>query len=193
MLSGLAETWPQPPPVRPVVVACRPVLSSPADQEAIRRVMTDVFAPSRVLLIDTVRAAAMSAGLASGALLIVDAGAQPTEAAVLVDGRVALARRVEAGTHDFEPRDIPQRLAGVIGRLLGDISQITGHGGLVSAALSRGLVIVGDGATRPALIQRVAENLRVPVRAGPAPRLAGLRGAGLAAMAVMRHPASGTP
>jgi rod shape-determining protein MreB len=156
-------------------------------------VVTDVFAPSRVLLIDTVRAAAMSAGLASGSLLIVDAGAQLTEAAVLVDGRVAVARRVEVGTHDFEPRALPQRLAGVISRLVGDISRIADHAGLVSAALSRGPVIVGDGATRPALIQRISENLRVPVRSAPAPRLAGLRGAGLAAMAVMRHPASGPP
>jgi rod shape-determining protein MreB len=192
MLSDLVETWPQPLPVRPVVVACRPVLSSPADQDAIRHVVTDVFAPSRVLLIDTVRAAAMSAGLANGALLIIDAGAQLTEAAVLVDGRLAVARRVEAGTHDFDPRDTTQRLAGVICRLVGDIGQTADQSGLVSAALGRGPVIVGDGATRPALIQRIAENLRVPVRAAPAPRLAGLRGAGLAAMAVMRHPARNT-
>jgi rod shape-determining protein MreB len=193
LLAGLVKTWPPPPPVRPLVVACRPVLSSPDDQEAIRRVMTAAFAPARVLLIDTVRAAAMSAGLASGALLILDVGAELTEAAVLIDGRVATARRVEVGTHDFDRHDLPQRLARVIYRSVGDLRHDADHGGLMAAALNRGPVIVGDGATRPALIQRITEYLKVPARSAPTPRLGGLRGAGLAARAVLRHPANGTP
>ena len=100
LLTRLLHTFPQALPAGPVVVACRPVLATAADQDAIRRVVTAVFAPSRVLLIDTVRAAAIGSGAAAGVLLVVDVGAQLTEVAVLVDGRVAAARRAETGTHD---------------------------------------------------------------------------------------------
>ena len=88
LLTRLLHTFPQALPVGPVVVACRPVLATPADQDAIRRVVTAAFAPSRVLLIDTVRAAAIGCGAGAGVLLIADVGAQLTEVAVLVDGRV---------------------------------------------------------------------------------------------------------
>jgi rod shape-determining protein MreB len=85
------------------MVACRPVLAAPVDQDAIRRVVTAVFAPSRVLLIDTVRAAAIGSGAATGVLLVVDFGSQLTEVAVLLDGRVAAARRADMGTNDGAP------------------------------------------------------------------------------------------
>ncbi|MCM0675351.1 cell shape-determining protein MreB, partial [Micromonospora phytophila] len=77
-----------PVPVGALVVACRPVLSSSADQEAMRRVLTAVLAPSRLLFVDTVRAGAIGAGAAAGTLLLADVGAQLTEVAVLKDGRV---------------------------------------------------------------------------------------------------------
>jgi hypothetical protein len=81
-------------PVGPVVEAYQPVPAAPADQDAIRRVATAAFAPSRVLLIDTVRAAAIRSGAATEMLLVADVGAQLTEVAVLVDSRVAAAREV---------------------------------------------------------------------------------------------------
>ena len=66
VLTRLLHTFPQPLPVGPVVVACQPVLAVSAEQDVIRRVVTAVFAPSRMLLIDTVRAAAIGTGAATG-------------------------------------------------------------------------------------------------------------------------------
>jgi rod shape-determining protein MreB len=61
---------------------------------------------------------------------------------------------------------------------------------LTAAALARGVVVVGDGATTPELTMRLAALLRVPVRPAASPRLAALSGAGMAAMAACRHPAA---
>jgi rod shape-determining protein MreB len=190
LLTRLLHTFPQTPPVAPVVVACRPVLSAPADQEAIRRVVTAAFVPSRVLMMDTVRAAAIGSGAATGVLLIVDVGAQLTEVAVLVDGRVAAARRAEVGTHDPASGGAPRLIAGVITRLVTDIGRNPRLRWLIAAALARGVILVGDGATTPELSVRLAAHLRVPVRPVSSPRLAALRGAGLAAAAARRHPAT---
>jgi rod shape-determining protein MreB len=189
VLTRLQHTLP-PLPVGPVVVACRPVLSAPADQDAIRRVVTAAFAPSKLLLIDSVRAAAIGCGAGTGALLIADVGAQLTEVAVLVDGNVAGARRAERGTHDPTPGGTPRLLAGVVTRLVADISRNLPMRRLAAAALFRGVTVVGDGATMPELTIRLAANLQVPVRPAALPRLAALRGAGLAARAACQHPAA---
>jgi len=175
-------------PVGSVVVACRPVRSTPSDDDALRRVMGDVFAPSRVLLIDSVRAAAIGCGAASGVLMVVDVGAQLTEVAVLVDGRVAGARCAETGTSDSTPDGRPRLLAGVVTRLVDDLRRTAHLRRLTAAALARGILVVGDGATMPELTSRLADNLRVPVRPAPSPRVVTLSGAGLAAMAACRHP-----
>jgi hypothetical protein len=45
---------------------------------------------------------------------------------------------------------------------------------LTAAALARGVIVVGDGATMPELTSRLAANLRVPVRPACSPRLAAL-------------------
>jgi rod shape-determining protein MreB len=190
LLIRLARSYPESLLAGPVVVACRPVLASPEDQDAIRRVVATAFAPSRVLLIDTVRAAAIGSGAAAGVLLMVDVGAELTEVALLVDGRVAAARRVEVGTRDSASAGLPHRLAGVVTRLVGDIGRDPHVRRLTTAALGRGLVVVGDGATRPELTSRLAANLRVPVRSAASPRIGALSGAGLAAMAACRHPAN---
>jgi rod shape-determining protein MreB len=190
LLTRLLHAFPQAPPAGPVVVACRPVLATSADQDAIRRVVSAVFAPSRVLLIDTVRAASIGSGAAAGVLLVVDVGEQLTEVAVLVDGRVAAARRAGTGTHDGVPGGASRRLAGVVTRLVADIGGNPRMRRLTAAALARGVIVVGDGATRPELTVRLAANLRVPVRPARSPRLAALSGAGLAAMAACRHPAT---
>jgi len=108
----------------------------------------------------------------------------------VVDGRVAAARRAETGTHDSPPGHASRLLAGVVARLVADIGGNPRMRRLTLAALARGVIVVGDGATRPDLTIRLAANLRVPVRPACSPRLAALSGAGLAAMAARRHPAS---
>jgi len=190
LLTRLLHTSGRALPVAPVVVACRPVQSAPADQDAIHRVVTAVFAPSRVLLMDTVRAAAIGSGAATGVLLIVDVGTQLSEVAVLVDGRVAAARRAEVGTHDPASGGAPRLLAGVVTRLVTDIGRNPHMRRLTAAALARGVVLVGDGATTPELSIRLAAHLRAAVRPASAPRLAALRGAGLAATTARRHAAT---
>jgi rod shape-determining protein MreB len=189
LLTELSRGLPGSLPAGSVVVACRPVLSAPSDDDALRRVMADVFAPSRVLLIDTVRAAAIGSAAAAGVLMVVDVGAQLTEVAVLVDGRVAGARRAETGTSDSASLGMPRLLAGVVTRLVDDIRRSLHLRRLSAAALARGILVVGNGATMPELTTRLADNLRVPVRPAPSPRVVTLSGAGLAAMAASRHPA----
>jgi rod shape-determining protein MreB and related proteins len=188
LLTRLVHAFPHGLAAGPVVVACRPVLATAVDQDAIRRVVTAAFAPSRILLINTVRAAAIGSGAATGVLLVVDVGAQLTEVAVLVDGRVVAARRAETGTQDRPPGGASRLLAGIVTRLVADIAGNAAMRRLTAAALGRGVVIVGDGATTPELTIRLAANLRVPVRPATSPRLAALSGAGLAAMAACRHP-----
>jgi rod shape-determining protein MreB len=185
LLAGLAPM----PPSRPrrVVVACRPVLAAVEDQETIRQVVTAAFGPARVHLIDTVRAAAIGAGAAAWVLLIVDIGAQLTETALLVDGRVAAARRTSCG--------IAGLAAATSSRLL--ISHITAHvtqlrrdpptRALADTALSRGILAVGRGAT-PELTSQLAAVLRAPVRAAAAGREVAISGAAVAAAALCRHP-----
>jgi rod shape-determining protein MreB len=149
-----------------------------------------VFAPSQVLLVDTVRAAAIGSGAAAGVLLVVDVGTQLTEVAVLVDTRAAAARRAETGTQDGASGGASRLLAGVVARLVADIGGNPRMRRLTAAALARGVMVVGDGATRPELTTRLAANLRMPVRPACSPRLVALSGAGLAAAAACRHPAT---
>jgi rod shape-determining protein MreB len=154
--------------------------------------MTAVFTPSRVFLVETVRAAAIGAGAAAGVLLVLDVGSQLTEVALLVDGRVAAARRADLGTDDGSPGGVPRMIAAVAGRLIADIGSDARTRRLTAAALARGVTVVGDGATIPELIARLERNLRAPVRPVLSPRLVALSGAGRAAAAAGRHPATAT-
>jgi rod shape-determining protein MreB len=56
-------------------------LATAADKEVMRHVLDSVLAPSRVLFLETVRAAAIASGAAAGSLLLVEGGAELTEAA----------------------------------------------------------------------------------------------------------------
>ncbi|GAB3149531.1 hypothetical protein GCM10027290_35910 [Micromonospora sonneratiae] len=168
-------------PERPVVVACRPVLASLDDQAKLRRVLTDVFEPSRILLVDTVLAAAMGVGAASGALLVVDIGQQLTEVACLANGRVTAARRVDLGTRDLALGIVPGLLAEIVARLARDLLREPAGPGAV--------LVVGGGAETAELTAQLAASLRIPVRAAATPHSAAVTGAGLAAMAAARHPA----
>jgi rod shape-determining protein MreB len=179
MLSQLVGTFAQPVPAGGVVVACRPVLASGDDQETTRRVLKAVFEPSRLLLIDSVRAAAIGAGETAGMLLVADVGAELTEVAVLDHGRVVEARRSEIGTRDLT--------ADVTVDAIGD--QIAAHvDSLDVDPPAYGLLLVGDGALHPGLLEAVSERLGVRVHRAADPATAALNGAGKAAMSLLRHP-----
>jgi rod shape-determining protein MreB len=66
MLSQLIGRYPDPILPSGVVVACRPVLTGEQDEARMRRVFDAVSAPSRLVFIDTARAAAIGSGAAAG-------------------------------------------------------------------------------------------------------------------------------
>ncbi|WP_327002819.1 rod shape-determining protein [Dactylosporangium sp. NBC_01737] len=138
LLSRLIGELDEPVPAGGVVVACRPVLSTPAEQQALRRVLTEVLAPSRLLLIDTVRAAAIGAGAAAGGLLVVDVGAQLTEVALLEHGRVVAARRTDLGTRDLGRGAGATVVAEAVTRMIGQLRGVPAAQPLLSAATRRG-------------------------------------------------------
>ncbi|MFI7426618.1 rod shape-determining protein [Micromonospora sp. NPDC049836] len=177
-----------PLPVGSFVVACRPVLATPADQEATRRVLNAVLAPARLLFVDSVRAGAIGAGAAAGTLLLADIGAQLTEVALLEHGRVVAARRAEVGTRDLNHAVTAGMLADTATRLIRELRQAPALRQPVRAALARGVVVIGDGATRPDLTARLVATLGATVHRAAAPRTAALTGAGMAAVAATRHP-----
>ncbi|MEU8263285.1 rod shape-determining protein [Micromonospora sp. NPDC048999] len=176
-------------PARPLVVVCRPLLTTAADQDTTRRVLDAVFAPTRLLFIDTVRAAAIGAGAGAGTLLVADVGAQITEVAVLRDSQVIAGRRVNLGTCDLADGATVGVLADRLARLVRELTQGTGAAPAAVTALARGIVLVGDGATRPDLRDRLAATTGIPVHRAAGPRTAALTGASLAAAAAARHPA----
>ncbi|SCF21358.1 rod shape-determining protein MreB [Micromonospora viridifaciens] len=177
-------------PSRPLVVACRPLLATPADQDLTRRVLDAVFAPARLLFIDTVRAAAIGAGAGAGTLLVADVGAQITEVAILRDSKVIAGRRANLGTGDLAHGATVDMLADRLARLVRELTQGAGVVPAAATALARGIVLVGDGATRPDLRDRLAAMAGAPVHRAAGPRTAALTGASLAAAAAARHPAA---
>jgi rod shape-determining protein MreB and related proteins len=187
LLSHLVRRYSDPIPAGGVVVACRPVLATEAEQAAIRGVLEAVFAPTRLHLIDTVRAAAIGSGAAAGTLLIVDVGAHLTEVALLEHGRVIAARRADLGTRDLSRGATVNLISGAVVRLV----RILGAGSAASrlaTAVARGLLLVGDGAAHPDLAPALSRSLRVRVHRAASPRTAALSGAGLAAMSLLHHP-----
>jgi rod shape-determining protein MreB and related proteins len=189
VLSGLIREYRDPIPAGAVVVVCRPVLATMAEQYAIRQVVAAVLAPSRILFIDTVRAAAIGAGAATGSLLIADIGAELSEVAILEHGRVTASRRSDIGTRDLKHGAPTEVLAHATTRMINELRQDCAVQELVPAALARGLTVAGDGAMTPSLMMQIAASLRIPVRSAAAPWTAALNGAGLAAMSAARHPA----
>ncbi|MFU8873997.1 rod shape-determining protein [Micromonospora sp. SL4-19] len=177
-------------PARPLVIVCRPLLATDTDQDTTRRVLDAVFAPTRLLFIDTVRAAAIGAGAGAGTLLVTDVGAQLTEVAVLRDSQVIAGRRANLGTDDLAHGATVGMLADTIARLVRKLTQGPGAVPAAATALARGMVLVGNGATRPDLRDRLAAATGIPVHRASGPRTAALTGASLAAAAAARHPAA---
>ncbi|MFC7530980.1 rod shape-determining protein [Actinoplanes sp. GCM10030250] len=187
LLSRLKERYPEPLTDVGVVVACRPVNATEADEYVLRRLVTAAFEPARVMLIDTVRAAAVGAGAAAGALIIADIGAQLTELAVLDRGIVVAARNLDIGTRDIARGAGIGLLVDVVVRNLTILREDPAVRQVAEAALARGMVLVGDGAAHPGLPSRLSVALRMPVHCAASPRTAAVNGAGLAAMAMSRH------
>ncbi|MEU1605769.1 cell shape-determining protein MreB [Micromonospora matsumotoense] len=188
LLSQLIRRFNEPVPPGGVVAACRPVLAGEHDQTVVRRVVEAVLAPSRLVFIDTVRAAAIGSGAAAGSLLVTDVGAQLTEVALLDHGRVVAARRADIGTRDLARGATVDLVSDVVAHHIEALRGETARTQL-APALTRGLLLVGDGATHPGLSAALSAALRLPVHRAASPRTAALNGAGLVAMSLLRHPA----
>ncbi|MEV6488781.1 cell shape-determining protein MreB [Actinoplanes sp. NPDC051633] len=191
-LSELARRYAEPVPAGGVLVACRPVLAGASDQAAMRRVIDAVFAPSLLQFIDTVRAAAIGSGAAAGTLLIADVGAQVSELALLKDGHVIAARRSDLGTGDLALGATTDLLSEILVRHVNDLLDSAVAPDL-TVAMTRGLLLVGDGASYPELSLALSTALRLRIHRASAPRTAALNGAGLAAMSLLRHPRLSRP
>ncbi|MET7393838.1 cell shape-determining protein MreB [Dactylosporangium sp. NPDC005572] len=190
VLSGLLRDRQQPLPTGVVVVACRPVGSNAQAELALREVLTSVLEPARLLIVDTVRAAAMGSGAAAGPLLIADVGARLTEIAVLSGGVIVAARRHDVGLHDDDGGTDPDAaIIAAVTDLIGQVRRQAGHRQAIAAAVRGGLLLVGGGAARPRLAARIAGAAGTSVRSPAAPHVAAVRGAGLAALSVLRHDA----
>jgi rod shape-determining protein MreB len=177
-------------PAGAVVVACRPVLATEDDDTVARQLLTEVVAPSRLLFIDTVRAAAIGADARPGGLLVADVGAELTEVALLIDGRVAAARRAEIGMNDLIRPTDADPITHTIVDLVRDLRRDRRSRRPAATAIGRGLLLVGGGATQPQLAARTAAALELPVRSAPEPHLAAVRGAGRAALSALRRTAT---
>jgi rod shape-determining protein MreB len=188
LLSQLIRRYSEPVPAGAVVAACRPVLAGEQDQAVLRHVLEAVFAPTRLVFIDTVRAAAIGSGAAAGTLLIADLGAQLTEVALLNHGRVVAARRAEIGTRDLARGATVDLIAEIVARHVTDLRSATA-GPDLAPAIARGMLLAGDGAAHPDLTLALSTALHLPVHRAASPRTAALNGAGLAAMSLLRHPA----
>jgi rod shape-determining protein MreB len=189
LLTRLLRRFHRPLPAGAVVVACRPVLATVDDEDVARRLLTAVFAPSRLLFIDTVRAAAIGAGATPGVLLVADVGAQLTEVTVLTGDRVLAARRADVGVSDLIRPTEPDPIVHTIVELVGDLRCDPRCRDLARAVTRRGLLLVGGAAARPELAAGTAGALGMAVRPAARPRAAALRGAGLAALAALRRAA----
>ncbi|MET7647149.1 rod shape-determining protein [Streptomyces sp. NPDC005426] len=169
-----------------VIVLSHPVLAGPGHRAAARDLLT-ALGPSSVIVLDSARAAAACAGPQDGGpLLVVDIGAELTEATLLVDGMVRDARLAETGTSDLEPGETPTAVVRAVADMVTGMWRQDRHGALLGA-LRRGPLLAGGGALRPDITQRIARCLGAPVRLTDDPATTVVRGAGLILSSVLRH------
>ncbi|MER7723015.1 rod shape-determining protein [Streptomyces sp. NPDC096323] len=172
-----------------VIVLSHPVLAGSGHRAAARDILT-TLGPSRVIVLDSARAAAAAAGpQGGGPLLVVDIGAELTEATLLVDGRVRDARLAETGTSDLEPGEPPTAVVRAVLDMVMEMWRQDRHGALLGA-LRKGPLLAGGGALRPDITHRIALRLGAPVRLTDDPATAVVRGAGLILSSVLRHPSA---
>lgn len=174
-----------------VIVLSHPVLAGSGHRAAARDILTSL-GPSSIIVLDSARAAAACAGPQDGGpLLVVDIGAELTEATLLVDGRVRDARLAETGTSDLEPGEAPTAVVRAVLDMVMGMWHQDRHGALLGA-LRRGPLLAGGGALRPDITHRIAVRLSAPVRLTDDPATTVVRGAGLILSTVLRH-ASAAP
>ncbi|WP_326656449.1 rod shape-determining protein [Streptomyces sp. NBC_00385] len=191
MLGRIAETALGADRSDTVIVLSHPVLAGSGHRAAARDLLT-ALGPSRVIVLDSARAAAACAGPRDGGpLLVVDIGADLTEVTLLVDGRVRDARLAETGTSDLEPGEAPTAVVRAVIDMVMGMWRQDRHGALLGA-LRRGPLLAGGGALRPDVTNRVALRLGVPLRLTDDPATTVVRGAGLILSSVLRH-ASAAP
>ncbi|MER6119098.1 rod shape-determining protein [Streptomyces sp. NPDC001743] len=174
-----------------VIVLSLPVLAGSGHRVAARDLLTALGA-SRVIVLDSARAAAACAGPQDGGpLLVLDIGAELTEATLLVDGRVRDARLAETGTSDLEPGEPPTAVIRAVLDMVMEMWRQDRHGALLGA-LRKGPLLAGGGALRPDVTHRIALRLGVAVRLPDDPATTVVRGAGLILGSVLHH-ASAAP
>ncbi|MFI8823604.1 rod shape-determining protein [Streptomyces sp. NPDC053431] len=176
-----------------VVMLCHPVLADLEHREAARR-MVRALGPTRVVSVDSARAAAAYAGPPGGGpLLVVDLGAGLTEVTLLVDGSVQDARLAEVGLDDLpEEGGSPLALVHTTADMVMDLWR-SDPTGAVRGALRRGVLVTGGGALRLDLTSRLALRLGVRLRLANDPATSSVRGAGLLLSSALRHPGAGRP
>ncbi|MDG4787802.1 rod shape-determining protein [Micromonospora sp. WMMD1102] len=187
LLARILSHYRHPLPAGAVLVACRPVRSTPDDERALRDLLGTVFAPSRLLVTPTIRAAAIGAGAAPGPLLVADVGAQLVEVALLADGGLVAARQANVGIRDLVGPTAVDVVVHTVTELVQDLRREGRARDAERAALHRGLLLVGGGADAPELAARTTGVLRLPVRSARRPRVAAVHGAGLSALAAIRR------
>lgn len=175
-----------------VIVLSHPVLAGPGHRAVARDLIT-ALGPSSVIVLDSARAAAACAGPRDGGpLLVVDIGAELTEATLLVDGRIRDARLAETGTSDLEPGEAPIAVVRAVLDMVMEMWRQDRYGALLGA-LRRGPLLAGGGALRPDVTNRIALRLGAPVRLTDDPATTVVRGAGLILSSVLRHAQAGSP
>ncbi|WP_330454687.1 MULTISPECIES: rod shape-determining protein MreC [unclassified Streptomyces] len=172
-----------------VIVLSHPVLAGPGHRDAARDMLRTLNA-SDVIVLDSARAAAACAGPGDGGpLLVLDIGAELTEATLLVDGMVRDARLAETGLSDLGPGEPPTAVVQAVLDMVMAMWRQDRHGALLGA-LRRGPLLTGGGALRPDVTNRTAVRLGVPVRLTDDPATTVVRGAGLILSSVLRHTAA---
>ncbi|MBD0708835.1 MULTISPECIES: rod shape-determining protein [unclassified Streptomyces] len=192
LLRRLAEAAPGGDGHDTVVMLTHPVLAAPEERAAARR-LVDALGPTRVIAVDSARAAAAYAAPAGdGPLLVVDLGARLTEVTLVVDGNVTDARLAEVGVDDLPVSgSVPDTVAGTAADMVSDLWR-RDRTGAVRGALRRGVLVTGGGALCLDVTGRLAHLLRARVRLANDPQTSVVRGAGLMLASALRHPA-GTP
>ncbi|MFF7337616.1 rod shape-determining protein MreC [Streptomyces sp. NPDC008163] len=169
-----------------VIVLSHPVLAGPGHRAAARDLL-HALGPCDVIVLDSARAAAACAGPGDGGpLLVLDIGAELTEATLLVDGLVHDARLAETGLSDLDPGEPPTATVRAVLDMVMSMWRQDPHGALLGA-LRRGPLLAGGGVLRPDVTNRIAVRLGVPVRRTDDPATTVVRGAGRVLGSVLRH------
>ncbi|GAA2422724.1 hypothetical protein GCM10010433_23180 [Streptomyces pulveraceus] len=186
MLGRIADTALGADRTGTVIVLSHPVLAGPRHRTEARELIT-ALGPTTVIALDSARAAAAYAGPCDGGpLLVVDLGAELTEATLLVDGQVRDARQAETGLGDLDPAEPPTAVVRTVLDMIMEMWQQDRHGAVLGA-LRKGPLLTGGGAARPDITHRIAVRLGGPVRLADDPATAVVRGAGMVLGSVLRR------